>query len=296
MRNVFFFTDLHGQRNLFHAMYNWCMRQDPECAIVYGGDAADRGNYGYEMMRELLNAPNVIYLMGNHEDMFVNACDEIIGHCAMNDELYSQLHSRPSREQAEQLVNQWAGQDTRLACYNGGFSTLVDWIMDGADEDFVDQIRVLPLTLRYENFDFCHSACTPNVFETVNNAERDGIPVPSYAESDILWDRQSLNLGWTNERYVFFGHTPTVHLDSRINHCMSESESRPCAWQSLNSSNRAKNNGWKIDMDTAAIWTGRSYVINCNTLTVYGFYDPATNGKEITQSIDNPFESYRIID
>lgn len=67
MHDIYFFTDIHGQKNLFDAMYDWCLRQDPECTIVYGGDACDRGNDGYEIMKKLIASPQVIYLKGNHE-------------------------------------------------------------------------------------------------------------------------------------------------------------------------------------------------------------------------------------
>ena len=296
MHDIFFFTDLHGQKDLFHAMYNWCMRQDPECTIVYGGDAADRGDHGYELMRELLDLPNIIYLKGNHEDMFVKACDAIIGHNAMNDEAYAQLHVKKTKEEAEVFLQAQRGEDVSLACYNGAWPTLLAWVMDGADEEIVERIRELPLTLKYENFDFCHSAYIPTAFEDVNMAEYEEQPASPYAEDGLLWDRHSLNYGWTTGRYVFFGHTPTVHLHSKIHQGMLENEIRPCAWQSLVPSDREKRGGWKIDMDTGATWTGRAYVINCLTLTVYGFYDnTVAHPDEDAQPLDEPFENYKII-
>lgn len=296
MHDIFFFTDLHGQKDLFHAMYDWCMRQDPECTIVYGGDAADRGEYGYSIMKELLDLPNVIYIKGNHEDMFVKACDEIIGRSAIDDETYTQLHSKLPKEQAEEFIQTHHGEDVALACYNGGWPTLIDWVMDGADEEFVERIRELPYTIQYEKFDFCHSAYLPYAFEEVNAAEYNEEPVPQYSANALLWDRHSLNYGWTSGRYVFFGHTPTVHLHSKIHHGMSEQDIRPCAWQSLVPSDREKRDGWKIDMDTGATWTGRAYVINCLTLTVYGFYDnTVAHPDEEAQPFDEPFENYQII-
>ena len=58
----------------------WCKEQDPECTIVYGGDAADRGPDGYRIIKELLNDPQIIYIYGNHEDLFIKAADAIIGY------------------------------------------------------------------------------------------------------------------------------------------------------------------------------------------------------------------------
>ena len=42
MHDVFYFTDIHGQLDLFQTMRDWCLKQDPECMIIFGGDACDR--------------------------------------------------------------------------------------------------------------------------------------------------------------------------------------------------------------------------------------------------------------
>ena len=91
MREVFFFTDIHGNKRLFDFLRKWCYEQDSECTIIYGGDAADRGEDGFYIMNELLNDPHIIYLYGNHEDLFVKATDAIIGAYAFNDKDYDLL-------------------------------------------------------------------------------------------------------------------------------------------------------------------------------------------------------------
>ena len=93
MRNIYFFTDIHGNKRLFDFLRNWCYEQDFECTIIYGGDAADRGEDGFYIMNELLNDPYIIYLYGNHEDLFVKAADAIIGAYASNDKDYEYIHN-----------------------------------------------------------------------------------------------------------------------------------------------------------------------------------------------------------
>ena len=39
MHDVFYFTDVHGCYDLYRAAMNYCLEQDPECTIIYGGDA-----------------------------------------------------------------------------------------------------------------------------------------------------------------------------------------------------------------------------------------------------------------
>ena len=93
MHDVFYFTDVHGQYELYKAAMDYCLIRDPEATIIFGGDAADRGKNGYQIIKELINNPYVIYLKGNHEEIFTNSAREIIGHCAQNDELYNLLHN-----------------------------------------------------------------------------------------------------------------------------------------------------------------------------------------------------------
>ena len=78
MHDIFYFTDVHGQLDLFQTMRDWCLKQDPECTIVYGGDACDRGDFGYDIMQAILDDPQMIYIRGNHEDMFLKAAKELL--------------------------------------------------------------------------------------------------------------------------------------------------------------------------------------------------------------------------
>ena len=135
MHDVFFFTDIHGSRPLFDAIMNYCREQDPEAAIIFGGDAIDRGKDGYAIMKELLDNPYVIYLMGNHEDMFCKAAREI------KDEL--KFKQPLNREEVSELIYWCRSYDERYPAiqnvlYNGGLDTLTDWAMDGMPIDIVD--------------------------------------------------------------------------------------------------------------------------------------------------------------
>lgn len=297
MHDTFFFTDLHGQKDLFHAMYNWCLRQDPECQIIYGGDAADRGEHGYEIIKELLTLPQVIYMYGNHEDLFIKAADELIGQYAANDELYEKIHHVNSVEEATNIIRDARGWNIVLHLQNGGFPTLRDWLLDGANEDIIDQLRDLPRTVRSEIVDFCHAGGTYGSFMEVNEAEYYGKPIDHWAEKTCIWDRHSLALGWETKRFCVFGHTPTFTLSAGLYGSRDKSErmAHPAAWQDHMGA-KHKRGGWKIDMDTGATWTGRAYVLNVLTMHVTGFYDPHIPfGKDFDGDIQEEFENYKII-
>lgn len=288
MHDVFYFTDLHGRMDLFNMMRDWCYSQDTECTIIYGGDACDRGENGYEIIQELLADPQIVYLYGNHEDLFVQAVDAIIGYCASSDEAYAQLHNFHTEEDACNFI---ATLEHNEAVYlhlaNGGLLTLVHWLLDGANEEIIDQLRNLPRVYRYNQIDISHAGYTASAFDGIWAADEQ-TAANAYDLHEIIWNRSCLALGWATDRIGVFGHTPTASLPAGIyGRDKSLARIRPCAWQDKMGAIE-KRGGWKIDMDTGAVWTGRAYVLNLLTLNVIGFYaDP-----NITASA---FETYKII-
>lgn len=296
MHDVFYFTDVHGNYELYDQLITWCIGNDTEAMVIYGGDACDRGDHGYRIMQELLDNPQVVYLKGNHEDMFVKAAYAMIGFCAQSDELYEKLHSKKMlRQEVVSLILSNNNSDITLYLGNGGMPTLVDWIMDGADEDFVTCIEGLYMTFKYENIDFCHAGASPDIFKRVYEAEYDGKVENFFLHScdvqDVLWNRTTLPLGWETGRICVFGHTPTVSLPTGIyGRDQSLAHSKPCAWRDKMGAIE-KRGGWKIDMDTAGVWSDIGYVLNCLTFKVTGFCIERQNEGSITKIIDE----YKII-
>lgn len=269
MKNIYFLTDIHGQYHLFSGIVDGI---EPDSTLVFGGDANDRGDYGYRIMRELLDSPQVIYLKGNHEDMFVKAAYAILGYCGQNDIFQAALQSK-DKICAETIITSCSNPDVLLYLQNDGFQTLVSWILDGAQEEFLEKVNALPLTFSYENIDFCHAGTTYKIFSDIADKEYHKEPIPEKDIQDILWNRTMLPLGWKTDRICVFGHTPTVTLPTGIyGRDKSVARSHPCAWHDKM---RAidKRGGWKIDMDTSAAWSNRAYILNCLTMEVYGFYD-----------------------
>lgn len=270
--SVFFFTDIHGHLQMFHTMRDWCYKQNPNCIIVYGGDAADRGEHGYQIIKELLNDSHFIYLYGNHEDLFVKAADELIGCYACDDEHYIKLHNCKTEEEAKEIIIDNCNKfNIALHLQNGGGRTLIDWLLDGADEEIIDKLRSLPRIYQYKNIDFCHAGGGLHAFDDVCKSLNNKESIPHYAETHIIWDRNSLPLGWKTGRICVFGHTPSFNLPNGIyGRDKSMTNAHPCAWQD-HMGGKEKRGGWKIDMDTGAIWSNRGFVLDCNLLELQGF-------------------------
>lgn len=277
MHDIFYFTDVHGCYNLYKAAIDYCMEQDPECTIIFGGDACDRGKDGYKIMKELLDNPQVLYLKGNHEDIFVHAAISIQLHFKKelnHENVFGYLYHEKIADYGDPAI--------QLCLYNGGFQTLYDWMMDGMPEEFVKQIVNLPVTFSYENLDFCHAGGNYNTFERGYAAEYNDDWIDKDDLMILIWDRNYLGQGWKEGRTCIFGHTPTPYLAAKYyGKDKSLANAHPCAYVATLDD---KWTGRKIDMDTGAIASGKLYVLNCLTMKAQGFRDSSILGDNFSST------------
>ena len=272
MHDVFYFTDIHGYRPLFDAIMNYCREQDDEATIICGGDALDRGKDGYAIMKELLDNPKVVYLKGNHEDMFTKAAREI--------KAMFNFENR-SREDIRKVLNACRNFDYKYGAiqdslYNGGLVTLTDWILDGAPIDIVERIEHLPITFSYDRCDFCHSAGIYKAFSEAADKEYNDEELAEWDINYLIWTRESLDADWMRHRIAVLGHTPVPYLSDYIKDMvLDEDDIKPVKWGDPSIT------GEKLDMDTGAVFTGRAFVLNVLTMQAQGFEDKDFKNGEI---------------
>ena len=89
MGKVYVSADWHGCLNPAQKVLDFLQ---PDDKLYFLGDAIDRGSDGYKIMTKLLNDPRVMYLMGNHEAMMLEAIEHMITYgledyqyCGMDD-------------------------------------------------------------------------------------------------------------------------------------------------------------------------------------------------------------------
>lgn len=254
MNKVFFFTDIHGMGNLYDAIMKHCIEQDPECIIVFGGDACDRGKDGYRIMKDLLNHPNVVYLKGNHEDMFVKAARQLKQHfpnLKTKEEIGVTLTRCKRDLDGEGSI--------ALSLYNGGKSTLTDWILDGMPMDIVEKLNNLQLTFVYNNYDFSHSAGKYKVFQNVHNLELRGQPIPDVDSEYLLWVRSAFEEPWAPSRTAIFGHTFVEYVYADL---VGEAWPKNKAIVPFTYACGDESAGWKFCIDTGACVTKRAFVLD----------------------------------
>lgn len=274
MHDIFYFTDIHGCYDLYKAIMDYCYEQDPEATIIYGGDACDRGPDGYKIMNELLDNPKVIYLKGNHEDIFVKAARFII-----NDYKDELTEEKVNAYLYSCSLKDYAASQVRLSIINGGKKTLMDWMLAGMSNEFVSRINNLNVALSYENIDFCHAGGDPRVFKRVSDDEYEGEFIDKDDLTHILWDRNYLTEGWTTGRICIYGHTPAWYLAAKYyGKDKAEEHAHPCAYIGLLDD---RFTGKKINMDCGTFWSRRAYVLNVLTMKAQGFKDTNLNDNEI---------------
>ena len=184
---VYACADLHG--------CYWAWEQikkilQPGDVLYFLGDAADRGTDGWTIMKELLNNSQVIYLMGNHERMFLNNWGNYDGHSLNDCKDYRHL---------DNYIWNWYG--------NGGEITDSQFIQDSISGEekvsYIRQLNDLPFITVYHNENnediiLCHAGC-------------DYHDIDNLTEEAAIWDRSHyLNSMWDgpNNTYIIHGHTP----------------------------------------------------------------------------------------
>ena len=275
MDNLFFFTDVHGDWELYQAAKQFCL-QAPQSTIVYGGDACDRGHDGFRIMIDLLNTPQIIYLMGNHEEMFV------WGTGLLSTIIKSDI---TTADEVQSLFNNIQDKNFPIYAENGCLPTLKDWILCGCDKQIVSLIKELPLTYSYNNIDFCHAGGRFATFQRVAVEKK---MAREKDKEEVLWDRKYWSLGWENDRICIHGHTPTPFLPAVVyGRDKSIENIHPCIWGEL-LGQKAIRGGKKIDMDAGTPSTHKLFVLNCLTGEVTGFL------KDITTKTVSQFQQYKL--
>ena len=236
-------TDLHGNYDLWEQIKNFLKEDD---TLIFLGDAIDRGSRGFEIFKELLEHPQVVYLKGNHEDMMYNAFT------------YSNV----------KFYQHWTE--------NGGQSTLDNikniGIVGQEKLDLIDKISKLPYVAEYHSeesgldFILCHAGYAPGEF--FDSLQEDA------KINHYLWDRTHWNFRWPEDgKYqntiMIHGHTPILY-QKQINKDFSNFTGMAPGWYEGNH---------KVNLDAATAQTGMAFLLNLDTLD-YEFFIADPDFKE----------------
>ena len=230
-------ADLHGMGELWDQIKAFLK---PEDTLYCLGDCADRGPDGWRIIKEMLERPNTIYLMGNHEDMMLDAT----------------------------FFHDFEGNYLWMS--NGGQPTLNSMQRDGFNESQKVrlQIKNLPLIAIYHNalgqdVIMTHAGCRGHINSHYTYEEwlKDLTTNVVYNRHALLWDRYHFrskdNRVSDNNYVILHGHTPVKYLLEVLqsNH-IDFSWSNYAIWY---------DNTTKCDIDMLSVHTGIALLIDLDT-------------------------------
>ena len=174
--NYFAFGDIHGELFKLKALVNRLdIREGDE--LVFLGDYIDRGKYSFETVEYLIELDNIhkcVFIMGNHEWMFVNYL------CGIHE---------------KEFLN------------NGGYKTILNYADNGIkierklsprERNLPDpQVKFLRKLKKYyetDDFIFTHAGIMP------------GVPLHKQPDEVLLWGREFSFLNYTG-KVVVYGHS-----------------------------------------------------------------------------------------
>lgn len=183
-------SDIHGQYEMFMDVLDQIQLKEEDTLYVLG-DVLDRGPHPVKVLRKLMEMPNVVCIVGNHELMAME-CLEF-------------LMQEVTEESIEEL-------DERA------LDNLVVWQINGS-QPTIDEFRALSKEMRQEVVGYIKD------FSLYEEVEVDGTEyllvhaglgnyepgkdIEEYSLHDLVWERADYKVQYFEDAYVVSGHTPT---------------------------------------------------------------------------------------
>lgn len=245
---VYCCSDFHGMYSLYEQITNLLK---PEDKVYVLGDCGDRGPDGWKTITAVYNSPQMIYLMGNHEDMLIKA-------------MRNYLQMAPENKKNYQSLSTYS-----LVRYNGGAGTFDSWKELSHEEqiDWYKKLSKLPthltyLNKKYQKIELTHAGYTPHIGQFL-------------WDDTLLWDRYHFNDDWDEDypdTIIVHGHTicstlPNYLYDFYHNGNTFYQEPKIIKYCE----------GHKIDIDLGSAFTGKAALLNLDTFETTYIYDKETN-------------------
>lgn len=185
--------DIHGEYGTFMDLLEQIQLKETDTLYVLG-DILDRGPHPIKVLLKLMEMPNVICLVGNHELMALECLEFLMKE--ITDVSIDEIDS----ETLNNLVN-WQ--------YNGSKTT-------------IDEFRSLSREMQQEVLYFIKEF---SIYEEISVNGKDyllvhgglgnywpGKDIDEYSLKELVWDRAEYDIPYFEDVYVVTGHTPTQEI------------------------------------------------------------------------------------
>lgn len=183
-------SDIHGQYDMFMELLDKIKLKETDILYVLG-DVLDRGPHPIKTLRKLMEMPNAICMVGNHELMALECLEFLMKE--ITDKSLEELN-------AETLDNLVTWQ------FNGSQST-IDEFRKLDSESQMDVIEFIKDFLIYEEVSV-NGKDYLLVHAGLGNysPEKD---IEDYSLHELIWVRAEYDVRYFEDTYVITGHTPT---------------------------------------------------------------------------------------
>ena len=200
---IYVCSDIHGRYDKWRALLA-ALDLKPDDELIVLGDVIDRGEDGIRILREMLQHPNVVPLLGNHELNAALCIPKLLRE--ITDESLAALEGKDIAALSEWLQN-------------GGGPTLrgLREISPDEREEVLDYLRDMELYLEVEaggrSFVLTHAG--------LDHFEPDK-PLEDYELLDFLLGRPDPAAEIWPDKYLIYGHTPTRLLREQMGEPISD--------------------------------------------------------------------------
>ncbi len=186
-------ADIHGEYNRFMELLDKIRLKETDILYVLG-DVLDRGPHPIRTLLKLMEMPNAVCIVGNHEFMALE-CLEF---------LRKEIMDISIAELDEKMLNNLATWQ-----YNGSKVTIDEFrgLDKDIQQDIIDYIKDFLLyeevTAGEKNYLLVHAGI--DNFTPEKNIEE-------YSLHDLIWKRADYEKKYWDDVYVVTGHTPTQEI------------------------------------------------------------------------------------
>ena len=187
-------ADIHGQYDLFMELLKKINLQETDLLYVLG-DVLDRGPHPIKTLRKLMEMPNAICLVGNHELMALDSLKFLM--------------QEVTEESIKKLDAEMLDGFLTWAEHNGGQTTINEFrTLERADQmeviDFLSDLSVYEeLSVGGKEYLLVHAGL---------GGYYPGKDMDAYSLKELVWDRAEYDIEYFPDKYVVTGHTPTQYI------------------------------------------------------------------------------------
>ncbi len=187
-------ADIHGEYDMFLKLLEKIRLKDSDTLYILG-DILDRGAHPIKTMQKIMEMPNVICLVGNHELMAL--------------ECLSLLTKEITEESIESFDQAAAGN--LISWGQNGSATTIQEFRELSREDQEEILEFIRDFSLYEEV-----SVDGKEYLLVHAGLGDYSPekrIDQYSLEELVWSRADYDTQYFEDRYVITGHTPTQHID-----------------------------------------------------------------------------------